>query len=203
MHTNARECLKTIRVHSCAIVDCWACLWSNFAAARRGALAALLFALLALAPPSSAHQGPPYPIIVDQRAGPYLLSVWSDPDVGIGTFFVTFESSANGPISDDLTVDIAVQPVTGRLPEARHPTAREELRDSVQFLGEVPFDAQEWWHVRVIVASAAGGGEVSTDVEVTPPGLGPWDILLYFFPFGAVGFLWIRAVLARRSQANR
>ena len=30
-----------------------------------------------------AHEGPPYPIIVNKSAGPCVLSVWADPDVGI------------------------------------------------------------------------------------------------------------------------
>src|SRR5215510_7571836 len=35
----------------------------------------------------SAHEGPPYPIMVDKMIGPCLVSVWADPDVGIGTYF--------------------------------------------------------------------------------------------------------------------
>ena len=27
-----------------------------------------------------AHNGPPFPIVSDQVAGPYLVSIWTDPD---------------------------------------------------------------------------------------------------------------------------
>jgi len=70
----------------------------------------------------------------------------------------------------------------------------------VQFIAEVPYDAKERWTVRVSVRSAAGGGEAATEVEVTPPGLGPYDLLLYGFPFAAIAVLWIRAVIARRGH---
>jgi hypothetical protein len=169
---------------------------------RFGALALAILALLALVPGVKTHQGPPYPIIVDTKAGPFVLSVWADPDVGAGTFFVTFEPPLDEAAANALTVEIAVQPVSGRLPEARYKAHPQLLRDHTQFTAEVPFDAQEWWHVRLIVTDATGTGEATTDVEVTPPGFGPWDILLYLFPFAAVGFLWIRAVFARRAQVS-
>jgi hypothetical protein len=167
---------------------------------RRFALTVVVV-LLALVPrAASAHQGPPYAVVVDRQMGPYVVSVWADPDVGTGTFFVTFDVPEGVAIPADLAVNVAVQPVSGRLAEAVHAAVRDDLRDQVQFKAEVPFDAQEMWHVRVIVTSSAGGGEASTDVEVTPPGLGRWDLLLYTFPFLAVGVLWLRAVVRKRSD---
>jgi hypothetical protein len=159
--------------------------------------------ILAFVPGTKAHQGPPYPIIVDKQAGPFVLSVWADPDVGTGTFFVTFEPPLDEAAANALTVEIAVRPVSGRLPEARYEAQPQRLRDYTQFMAEVPFDAQEWWHVRLIVTGAAGTGEATTDVEVTPPGFGPWDLLLYLFPFAAVAFLWIKAVFVRRAQSAK
>ncbi|HEX2163472.1 MAG TPA: hypothetical protein VHM02_05945, partial [Thermoanaerobaculia bacterium] len=58
---------------------------------RRLAAAAAVaagFAAVLAALPAAAHEGPPYPIVVDRPAGPVLLSVWADPDVGTGTFHV-------------------------------------------------------------------------------------------------------------------
>jgi hypothetical protein len=163
---------------------------------------AVALALLAFVPGVRAHQGPPYPIVVDKQAGPFVLSVWADPDVGTGTFFITLDPPLDEAAANALSVEIVVQPVSGRLPEAHHRAQPQALRDHTQFMAEVPFDAQEWWHVRIIVTGAAGTGEATTDVEVTPPGFGAWDILLYLFPFAAVGFLWIRAVFARRARSS-
>ena len=40
---------------------------------------------------AAAHEGPPYPVLVDQRVGPRLVSLWGDPDIGTATFFVVIE----------------------------------------------------------------------------------------------------------------
>ena len=48
--------------------------------------AALLLTALSL--PVRAHNGPPFPIIVDKRIGPCIVSLWTHPDIGIGTFWV-------------------------------------------------------------------------------------------------------------------
>jgi hypothetical protein len=147
-----------------------------------------------------AHDGPPYAVLVDKTVGPCMVSVWADPDIGTGTFFIILEPPPNGTIPDDIKITVAVQPVSGRLPEALYPAAREALRGQVQYRTEVQFDAQELWRVRVMLESASGSGEISTEVEPTPPGLGRWGILLYLFPFVAVGALWIRAILCRRKR---
>lgn len=170
----------------------------------RHSLPLLLLAGLLCASPFcrrvQAHDGPPYAILVDKPAGGCMLSVWGDPDVGIGTFFIIVEPPPNGAIPDDVKITLAVQPTNGRLPEARYTATREALRNQVQYKAEVQFDAQEMWRVRVMLDSAQGSGEISTEVEVTPPGYGGWGILLYLFPFVAVGILWARAILFRRTR---
>ena len=157
----------------------------------------LLLFLLAL--PLDAHNGPPFPIIVDRPVGPVVISLWTDPDIGIGTFFVIVQAPPGGAIPDDLTFAIAVQPASGRLAEARHSMRRVSLRGRVQFEASVPFDAEELWKVRILAESAKGNGEASTSVEVTPPGLGRWDLLLFASPFLGIGFLWFRVLLRRRK----
>jgi hypothetical protein len=147
-----------------------------------------------------AHEGPPYPILVDKMIGPSLVSVWADPDVGTGTFFVILDPPQGGSLPDDVAVEISVRPVSGRLGEARYPAQRENYRDRLQFKVEVPFDAQERWLTRIILKSSRGGGEESVEVDVTPPGYGRWDLLWYLSPFLAVGLLWLKAFLRGRSR---
>ena|ERR1044071_4581811 len=129
-----------------------------------------------------------------------MVSVWADPDVGTGTFFVIPEPFEGSPLADDLQVKVCVQPVSGRLAEACYSTVREEVSGHVQFKAEVPFDAQEFWRVRIILQSSQGSDEVTVEVEATPPGLGRWDLLLYLFPFIAVGLLWLRAVIRSHNR---
>ena len=147
-----------------------------------------------------AHDGPPFPIIVDQKVGPCVISLWGDPDVGIGTFFVIVNAPPGGEIPGDLKVRVGVQPASGRLTEVVYPAEREDLRGQVQYKALVSFDAQETWRVRVKVQSTQSSGEVMATVEATPPGLGRWDLLLYLVPFLMVGCLWAVSVVRRRSR---
>jgi hypothetical protein len=155
--------------------------------------------ILSLSLNTIAHEGPPFPIIVDKSVGPCIASVWTDPDVGESTFFVIINAPPGGAIPTDLKVELGVQPTSGRLSEVVYPTQRQDLRDQVQYKALVFLDAQEMWRVRVVLTSAQGSGEASATVEATPPGYGRWDLLIYLLPFVAVAFLWLRAVTRRRS----
>lgn len=157
-------------------------------------LTLLLGIVLLCASTASAHEGPPFPLFVDQKADRYTVSVWTDPDVGTALFFVILNAPEPPP---DLRVQIGVQPVSGRLPEAFYPAQREDVQGHVQYRALVNFDAQELWRVRVKLESAQGNGETTATVEATPPGYGRWDLLVYLLPFLAVGTLWAIAMLRR------
>jgi hypothetical protein len=148
----------------------------------------------------SAHDGPPYAILVDKSLGPCTASVWADPDVGTGTFFVILEPPQGGPLPGEIRVRVAVRPLDGHAAEIVRAAELDGVRGRVQYKAEVPFDAQGMWRVRVLLESARGAGEVAADVEATPPGLGRWDLLIYLFPFVAVGLLWLRAIFAGRDR---
>ncbi len=163
--------------------------------------AALL--VVALAARAGAHSGPPFPMIVDQPIGPVVVSVWGDPDIGVGTFYVTFAAPPGGEIPGDLAVDLVVQPVSGRLPEARYAATRDATTDRVQFTAEAEFDRQEMWRIKFLIHSSVGTNELATEVEATPAGLGPFDVVLYLLPFLAVAFIWGRAMLRHRSRARK
>lgn len=154
----------------------------------------LLVVVLLLADVANAHEGPPFPLVVDQKADRYVLSIWSDPDVGEALFFVIL--NAPEPPAD-LRVQIGVQPVSGRLPEAFYAATRENVQGQIQYRATVHFDAQELWRVRVRLESAQGNAETVTTVEATPPGYGRWDLLVYLLPFLAIGALWAVAMLRR------
>ena len=150
----------------------------------------------------AAHDGPPFPIVVDQRVGPCIISIWTDPDIGEGSFFVITQPPPNASIPNDLTVQISVQPTSGRLQEATYTAVREDLSGQVQYKAMVRFDVQEMWRVRVTLQSAQGTGEAVAFVEPTPEGLGRWDLLIYLLPFLGIGFLWLRAFLKTRRNSQ-
>ena len=155
------------------------------------------------APLARAHNGPPFPIIVDQRLGPCIVSLWTHPDIGLGTFFVMVDAAPGTAIPSDLKIDLGIQPVSGRLAEVIYPTRRENLRGQVEYKTEVNFDRQEFWRARLILHSSQGDGESSASVEATPAGFGRWDLLLYLLPFAGVGILWFKAVTTKRNYRKK
>jgi len=158
-----------------------------------------LLIILCFVRTTSAHEGPPFPLFVDQKVDRYVVSVWTDPDVGTALFFVIVNTPELPP---DLRVQIGVQPVSGRLPEAVYTAQRENLQNQVQYRADVHFDAEELWRVRVRLESVQGSTETIATVEATPPGYGRWDLLLYLAPFLAVGLLWAIA-MARKIRRSR
>ena len=169
---------------------------------RRSALAAFLVVLCG-ATPAWAHIGPPYPIMQNRRIGPLKIEVWSNPDVGVGSFFVVIDPPPGSQVPADMKVQVAVQPVTHRLPEATYNAWREKLKDRVEFKAVAPFDKEEMWHIRVILSSAAVSGETDTDVMVTPTLLGRWNLLLFLLPFVGIGFLWFKAASVKRKRRKK
>lgn len=153
----------------------------------------------------SAHEGPPYPLFVDRRVDPYVISVWTDPDVGEALFFVIVSAQQGTALPADLRVQVGVQPVSGRLAETFYAAQRENLPGQVQYRAQVNFDAEEFWRVRVRLEGAQGNAETVETVEATPPGYGRWDLLIYLLPFLAIGTLWAVAMvrkIKRRTGAD-
>jgi hypothetical protein len=156
-----------------------------------------LLVLVLVAGIAQAHEGPPFPLFVDQKVDRYVVSVWTDPDVGTALFFVI----VNGPeLPPDLHVQIGVQPVSGRLSENFYPAQLENLQGRVQYQAQVQIDRQELWRVRVQLQSAQSNAETIATVEATPPGYGRWDLLIYLSPFLAVGLLWAIAMIRKAKQ---
>jgi hypothetical protein len=153
--------------------------------------------------PAWAHIGPPYPIMENRKIGNLTVSVWSNPDVGEGSFFVVIDPPKGASVPSDMKVQVVVQPVSGRLPEQRYDAWREKLRSRVEFKALVPFDKEELWRVRVLLASAEVTGETDTEVPVTPTLLGRWSLLFFLLPFLAIAALWLRAVSVRRKRRER
>jgi hypothetical protein len=154
--------------------------------------------------PAGAHAGPPFPIIVDERVGPWLASVWTDPDIGIGEFWVVLEPAGDAPLPGSTQVRVGVQPVSGRLPEAIYDAAPQPVRRGERHYTEVAFDRGEWWDVRIVVEYPEGRGELTAMVEATPDGqIGPIGMIFYLLPFLALAFIWLRVALRRRSESGR
>jgi hypothetical protein len=157
---------------------------------RHASLFPTLLVVLIFVSTTHAHEGPPYPLFVDRYVDGYTISVWTDPDVGDAVFFVILDEPHRIGRSPDIRVQIGVQPVSGRLPEAFYSAEPENVASQLQYRAQVHFDAEELWRVRVRLTGTKGNAETIATVEATPPGYGRWDLLLYLVPFLAVGIVW-------------
>ena len=168
--------------------------------ARLAAIAALALLLVL---PASAHNGPPFPIIENRKMAGCVISLWTHPDIGTGTFFVLVDAVPGGKIPDDLKVQIGIQPESGRLAEVVYAAVRSDSRGQVEYNASAQFDRDEFYRVRLILRSSQGSEEALSRVEATPPGYGRWDLLLYLLPFLAVAFLWFWGMSRRRRYKNK
>jgi hypothetical protein len=163
---------------------------------RRTITAALL--VLLLAAPAAAHDGPPYPILVDEPTPDYVVSVWADPDVGIGTFHVMLRPRPGVSLDETPQVQVTVHPATGRLLPVSYPGRLKSRRGEIHFIATPQFDREETWTVDIGVQRAADRtSHLRVDVDVTPPGPGPWMLLVYSIPFLFLGIFWAFALLRR------
>jgi len=164
-------------------------------------LSLLALALCGLLParPLRAHQGPPFPIVEDRRVGPYVASVWTDPDIGNGTFYVILEAAPGRDLPSRTGVRIGVQPTSGRPAEALYDAAPQAVRQGARYFTTVPFAHGGMWRVRVLLDGPQGGGTLTAEVEATPDGtIGPIGLVVYLLPFLAIGFLWLKAARSRK-----
>lgn len=170
---------------------------------RRHMVPGILSLLVLGALPACAHNGPPFPIIENRKMGSCLVSLWTHPDIGTGTFFVFVDPAPGGRIPGDLKFNIAIQPESKRLPEVVYAMNREDGHGQVQYKASVDFDRDDFFRVRLVMLGSPENAEALSRVEATPVGFGRWDLLFFLLPFLAVAFLWLRGITRRRNHMKR
>ncbi len=173
---------------------------SRFLSVRRPlvVVAALLCADL---PSLAAHEGPPFPILMDEPVAGHVVSVWADPDIGEAQFFVIVESPGGGPPPAAPRVAMWFEPVSGRLERATEQATRQPLQNQMQFEVSPYFDQRDMWQIGFRLTGSDGAvGELTSEIESTPPGYGPLDLVIYLFPFVLLGGMWVFAVARRRRM---
>jgi hypothetical protein len=160
--------------------------------------------LLIAAVPAQAHTGPPFAIVSNRASGPYIVSVWTDPDStddgsAGGRFWVTLKSSS-GPLPADTLVQVTITPLD-RAGEPLTLRADPVAGDPSNRLAALVMDHEGRFHVRATIDGPLGRAEVEAEVEATyderPP---PAMIAIYLLPFVLVGFLWVKLLLRRRRR---
>jgi hypothetical protein len=174
-------------------------------------------AVVLLNHPALAHDGPPYQVIADAAAGPYIASVWADPDLGGGVIYLMVQPPATEASVDStapagsqpavaspadtagspIEVTVAARPADGHLPEVLYPARFDPAAgsDDQRYIADISFDAEGSWDLRVMLRGAAGEGELATAVDVRPSdGPESWEVWIYLLPFAllALVFVWAR-----------
>ena len=134
----------------------------------RGLVVAIL--LTSWVPAVSAHSGPPYPVISDRVIGPYVLSIWTDPDAtddgsAAGQFWVIVRPAAQGTkLPDDTQVIVAVAPID-RDGEAHRGVALSVDGDPFRRFIALPLEHEGMFAAAATVTGALGNGSVETTVS--------------------------------------
>lgn len=167
---------------------------------RWALMVGLLLACLARPPLARAHVGAPYPVLLEETAGPYVASALADPDVGTGTFYILIAQPDGQPVPTDTNLTVWIVPEDGHLAESGYLAQREKTRYGERFVAKVPFDSEGPWQIRLAIDGQAGNGEISFPVQVTPSGLGWLATLMCLVPFLLLGFLWLRGTMRQRAR---
>jgi hypothetical protein len=152
-----------------------------------------------------AHDGPPFPIVSDRLAGPYLVSIWTDPDTTDdgspgGQFWVRVHPAGQGDrLPADTRAIVTIVPA-GHDDLARSAPASPVRRDVTNQFAAVVMDREGPFTVRVTIDGPLGAAVVTASVEATYDLRPPRSLLvLYLLPFVLVGSLWGRLLMRRRS----
>ena len=155
-----------------------------------------------------AHSGPPFPIVSDQRAGPYVVSIWTDPDTtdngaAAGQFWTRVHPAtpAGAGLPPATRVRVAVTAVEGNSPGSTA-TAAPVRGDVTNQFAAVVLDREGRFAVRVDIEGPLGAASVESAVDATYDLRPPKALFaLYLLPFVLVGLLWGRLLMRRRGGA--
>jgi hypothetical protein len=171
--------------------------------ARAFATCALLLCVARL----RAHDGPPFPILSDQAAGPYIVSIWTDPDTtddgsAGGQFWVRL-SAKRAEVPAGTRATVTVTPVGQSGPE-RRADASPVNGDLTNQFAAVVMDHEGKFAVHVVIDGPLGTAAVDSAVEATYSLRPPRSmVLLYLAPFITIGVLWGRLLIRRRAASDK
>ncbi len=185
------------------------------------ALTWLLWALVLLfgARSVQAHGGGT-PQLVNAQAGPYWVSVWTDPDpIRMGDFHVTVavseapepEASTReaGDLVLDATVLVRAEPVSQNGETLVAPATRDNAVNKLFYEADLTLPAKGQWRVDVQVNGAAGAGNAGFDIEASSPsnfntllGLG-WPLWAGLGLVLVTGGWWVQMSRRQESEVGR
>ena len=174
--------------------------------ARARVVVAFVAGLCLSAVSLQAHDGPPFPILSDFVAGPYLISIWTDPDTTDdgspgGQFWIRLHRAGNaGAVPQETRAEVTIRPLDrGGAPQTA--TAAPVRGDVSNQFAALLMDHEGRFAVHVAVTGPLGPAAAGASVEGTYD-LRPAPLLLFVYlaPFVLVGVLWARLLIRRRQS---
>jgi len=164
-----------------------------------------LLSVIAATSIAHAHDGPPFPIISDRSAGPYVVSIWTDPDTTDdgtpgGQFWVRVGAGAGtGRLPPETRATVSIRPLDREGIELRASATAVRSDVTNQFAALV-MDHEGRYAVHVDVDGPLGSAAVDATVAATyGTRPAPFLLVLYIVPFLLVGLLWGRLLVRRRA----
>jgi hypothetical protein len=174
-----------------------------------GASLLTIVLLVLFSPRLRAHDGPPFPILSDHPGGPYVISIWTDPDTtedgsAGGQFWVrVYAAGESGTVPDATRATVAIRPLS-RPGSTLTATASPVRGDVTNQFAALVMDHEGPFAVHVTVEGPLGSASADAQVDATydtrPT---PILLVLYLMPFLVVGGLWGKLLLRRRSTGSR
>jgi hypothetical protein len=171
----------------------------------------LLLALAIITTGRAVGHGGGAPQIVNEPAGPYLVSAWTDPDpLRVGTIHMTVA------VSEPAGVEAAAATEAGTavlgaavrvvLESMDNPTIRpvgglathENAINRLFYEADLDVPETGIWRVNLLIDGPAGAGETGFEVQVLPPSRLNWPILV-----AAAAVVLVAAVLVQISGRSR
>jgi hypothetical protein len=170
---------------------------------------AIALLLVLSSPRLRAHDGPPFPILSDRAVGPYVISIWTDPDTtddgtAGGQFWVRLDAAGtSGAMPDATRATVAIRPLS-RPGATLTATASPVRGDITNQFAALVMDHEGPFAVHVSVDGPLGSASADAQVEATYDARpAPYLLLLYLVPFLVVGGLWGKLLLRRRRTGSR
>lgn len=154
-----------------------------------------------------AHDGPPFPILSDHVAGPYIVSIWTDPDTTDdgspgGQFWVRVQGAGKSAVPPVSRATVTIRPLDRTGPE-RSAEASPVRGDASNQFAALVMDHEGRFAVRVAIDGPLGRAAVDAAVDATyDTRPAPALLVLYVVPFVLVGLLWGRLLARRRTLAR-
>jgi hypothetical protein len=156
-----------------------------------------------------AHSGPPFPIASNQVAGPYRVSIWTDPDAtdngsAAGRFWVMVDPERTDVVlPHDTQVTVSISPKDREGPAINAVAQPIEGQVSRQFV-TVLMDHEGPFSVKVTVDSSLGAADFESGVDATYNARPrPVVLFLSLLPFALMGGLWLKLLLKRLEMKTR